>query len=161
MRPRRARWKKRCRRPAALAGEGWTSAWAPDPRGPGEVFLAAAYAHVRARSRMPMLSIRWRPNLIPWATDLLDGGARLARGLKRIADPLARLARLLRKKMDDKSANLEPYTRARLEAAARGLDRRAKRILPAWIQMLDTLAHGEVPDEFAPTGSLRACRRGR
>ena len=63
----------------------------------------------------------------------------LARGLKRIAEPLAHLARLLRKKMDDKSADLEPYTRARLEAAARGLDRRAKAILPAWIQMLETL----------------------
>jgi ATP-dependent DNA helicase DinG len=50
--------------------------------------------------------------------------------------------------MDDKSATLEPFTRARLEAAARGLERRAKRILPAWIQMLNTLENGEIAEEF-------------
>ena len=51
MRPRRARWRKRCRRPWRLAGEGWTQRLGSGPRGPGEVFLAAAYAHVRARSQ--------------------------------------------------------------------------------------------------------------
>jgi ATP-dependent DNA helicase DinG len=68
--------------------------------------------------------------------------------LKRIADPLAGLARRLRKTMNDKTATLEPYTRARLDAAARGLERRAKAVLPAWIQMLDALAEGEIADEF-------------
>ena len=34
----------------ALAGEGWTQRLGTGPRGPGEVFLAAAYQHVRARS---------------------------------------------------------------------------------------------------------------
>jgi ATP-dependent DNA helicase DinG len=132
---------------AALAGEGWTQRLGTNPRGPGEVFLAAAYAHVRARSQdETFYSLEAEPQ--PLGQDLLTAVETLARGLKRIAEPLARLARLLRKKMDDKSANLEPYTRARLEAAARGLDRRAKAILPAWIQMLETLAHGEVPDEF-------------
>jgi ATP-dependent DNA helicase DinG len=50
--------------------------------------------------------------------------------------------------MDEKSATLEPYTKARLEAAARGLDRRAKLILPAWIRMLESLETGEVSDDF-------------
>jgi hypothetical protein len=50
--------------------------------------------------------------------------------------------------MDDKTAELEPYTRARLEAAARGLDRRAKLVLPAWIGMLETLENGEISDDF-------------
>ena len=35
----------------ALAGEGWmSSVQSGMPRGPGEAFLAAAYAHVSARS---------------------------------------------------------------------------------------------------------------
>jgi ATP-dependent DNA helicase DinG len=132
---------------SALAGEGWTQRLGTNPRGPGEVFLAAAYAHVRARSQdEAFYSLEAEPQ--PLGQDLAMAVEALARGLKRIAEPLARLARLLRKKMDDKSADLEPYTRARLEAAARGLDRPAKAILPAWIQMLETLAHGEVPDEF-------------
>src|SRR4029077_9353471 len=35
---------------SALAGEGWTQRLGTNPRGIGEVFLAAAYQHVRARS---------------------------------------------------------------------------------------------------------------
>ncbi len=132
---------------SALAGEGWGQRLGTGPRGPGELFLAAAYAHVRARSGdEAFYSLEAEPQ--PLGEDLLKAVDALARGLKRIADPLSRLSRLLRKKMDDKNAQIEPYTRARLDAAARGLDHRAKAILPAWIQMLDTLAQGEVPDEF-------------
>jgi ATP-dependent DNA helicase DinG len=117
------------------------------PRGPGEIFLARAYTHVRARSQdEAFYSLEAEPQ--PLGEELLEAVQALLRGLKRIGEPLARLARLLRKKMNDKAATLEPYTRARLEAAARGLDRRAKAILPAWIQMLETLAQGELPDEF-------------
>jgi len=132
----------------ALAGEGWTQRLGSGPRGPGEVFLAAAYQHVRARSSDAdaFYSLEAEPH--PMGEDLLEAVGGLSRGLKRIADPLAHLARLLRKKMDDKSATLEPFTRARLEAAARGLERRAKRILPAWIQMLNTLENGEIAEEF-------------
>jgi len=133
---------------SALAGEGWTQRLGSGPRGPGEVFLALAYQHVRARSpdADAFYSLEAEPH--PMSDDFLQAVRELARGLKRIVDPLANLARLLRKKMDDKAANLEPYTKARLGAAARGVDRRAKIILPAWIQMLDTLESGEIADEF-------------
>src|SRR5581483_8476933 len=43
---------------------------------------------------------------------------------------------------------LETYQRARIEAAARGLDRRAKIILPAWIGMLEALETGERRENF-------------
>jgi ATP-dependent DNA helicase DinG len=133
---------------SALAGEGWTARLGTGPRGPGETFLAAAYAHVRARSSDAdaFYSLEAEPH--PMSEEMLEAVRGLARGLKRIADPLANLARLLRKKMDDKTATLEPYTKARLAASARGLDRRAKAILPAWIQMLDALEQGEITDDF-------------
>ncbi|HWX90480.1 MAG TPA: ATP-dependent DNA helicase, partial [Rhizomicrobium sp.] len=133
---------------SALAGEDWTQRLGAGPRGPGEVFLAAAYGHVRARSSDAdaFYSLEAEPQ--PMSEAMLEAVRGLSRGLKRIADPLAKLARLLRKKMADKTAALEPYTKARLDAAARGLDRRAKTILPAWIQMLDTLENGEIPEEF-------------
>ena len=132
----------------ALAGEGWTTRLGTGPRGPGEVFLAAAYQHVRARSQDAdaFYSLEAEPH--PMGADLLEAVRGLSRGLKRIADPLNGLARQLRKTMNDKTATLEPYTRARLDAAARGLERRAKTILPAWIQMLDSLENGEIADEF-------------
>ncbi len=139
----------------ALAGEGWTQRLGTNPRGPGETFLSAAYQHVRARSRDAdaFYSLEAEPH--PMNEELLEAVRGLSRGLKRIAAPLAGLARLLRKKMDDKTATLEPYTRARLDAAARGLDRRAKAILPAWIQMLETLEHGEIAEEFVDWFEIR------
>ena len=133
---------------AALAGEGWTQRLGGGPRGPGEIFLTAAYGHVRGRSSDADAFYSLEAETQPMSEAMLEAVRGLSRGLKRIADPLAKLARLLRKKMDDKTAALEPYTKARLDAAARGLDRRAKTILPAWIQMLDTLEHGEIPEEF-------------
>jgi ATP-dependent DNA helicase DinG len=133
---------------SALAGEGWTTRLGSHPRGPGEIFLSAAYSHVRARSQDAdaFYSLEAEPH--PMGEDLLESVRGLSRGLKRIADPLAGLARQLRKMMNDKTATLEPYTKARLDAAARGLERRAKAVLPAWIQMLDTLEQGEIADEF-------------
>ncbi len=50
--------------------------------------------------------------------------------------------------MTDEAAELETYQRARIEAAARGLERRARIILPAWIAMLDALETGERKAEF-------------
>jgi ATP-dependent DNA helicase DinG len=138
---------------SALAGEGWTQklgsgGLGSGPRGPGEFFLAAAYQHVRARSQDAdaFYSLEAEPH--PMNEALAETVRGLSRGLKRIADPLAGLARALRKKMNDKTAELEPYTKARLDAAARGLERRAKAVLPAWIQMLDSLDNGEIADEF-------------
>ena len=134
---------------SALAGESWmariTSGGA---RGPGEIFLAEVHRHVRARSddRDSFYTLEAEPQ--PMDEDMLRAVQELSRALKRIAEPLLKLSRLLRKQIDDKSATLEPYTRARLEAAARGLDRRARLVLPAWAGMLETLQNGELPDDF-------------
>jgi ATP-dependent DNA helicase DinG len=133
----------------ALAGEGWTArVTGAAARGPGEIFLAEIYTHVRARSddRDAFYTLEAEPH--PLSEETLRAVMELSRALKRIAEPLTRLAKLLRQAMDDKSATLEPYTRARLEAAARGLDRRARLVLPAWIQMLETLETGEISDDF-------------
>ena len=134
---------------SALAGEGWLARiTGGGPRGPGEIFLAEIHRHVRARSddREVFYTLEAEPH--PMNEGLTRAVSELSRALSRIADPLTRLSKLLRQKMDDKSATLEPYTRARLEAAARGLDRRAKLVLPAWRQMLETLETGEVSNDF-------------
>ena len=133
----------------ALAGDGWMSRiTGGGPRGPGEIFLAEVHRHVRARSddRDAFYTLEAEPH--PLGEDALRAAMELSRALERIRLPLSKLARLLRQKMDEKSATIEPYTRARLEAAARGLERRAKLVLPAWRQMLETLETGEINDDF-------------
>jgi ATP-dependent DNA helicase DinG len=133
----------------ALAGEGWMArVTGGAARGPGEIFLAETYRHVRARSDDRDGFYTLEAEAHPMDEEMLRAVTELSRALKRIADPLTRLSKLLRQAMDDKSATLEPYTRARLDAAARGLDRRAKLILPAWIRMLESLETGEISDDF-------------
>jgi ATP-dependent DNA helicase DinG len=131
-----------------LSAEGWMSRLhGGGPRGAAEVFLAAAYQHVRARSDDPdgFYTIEAAPE--PLGEDTLAAARELSRGLKRLAVPLMRLAALLRKQMDAKSEELETFSRARIEAAARGLIWRGKFVLPAWIAMLDAL-EGERGEEF-------------
>ncbi|MGH6828559.1 MAG: ATP-dependent DNA helicase [Rhizomicrobium sp.] len=133
-----------------LAGEGWMArATGAAARGAGEIFLAQLYLHVRGRSddRDSFYTLEAEP--YPLNDDLAEAVRDLRRVLGRIADPLTRLAKLMRRAMDEKNAMLEPSTRGRLEAAARGLERRARTILPQWTEMLDNLESGEVNEEFA------------
>ena len=130
-----------------LAGEGWPSRLSA-PHGPGEVFLAAAYGHVRARSEDGDGFYSLEAETMPLDQETIEAARHLGRGLKRLADPLMRLAKSLRKDLDDKAGELEPYQRARIDAAARGLEWRGRIILPAWMAMLEALITGEVNDEF-------------
>jgi ATP-dependent DNA helicase DinG len=133
----------------ALAGEGWTARMnGGGARGPGEMFLAAAYQHVRARSADADAFYSLEADTEPLAPEMIEAARRLGYGLTHLAVPLLKLARMLRKQLSDEAADLETYQRARIEAAARGLERRARIILPAWIQMLDALETGERRAEF-------------
>jgi ATP-dependent DNA helicase DinG len=133
----------------ALAGEGWVGRVnSAGPRGPGEIFLAAAYQHVRARSQDADAFYSLEAATEPLSEEMIRCAQQLGTSLKRLATPLLRLAKLLRKQIDTESDELESYSRARIEAAARGLERRAKLILPAWIAMLEALETGERREEF-------------
>jgi ATP-dependent DNA helicase DinG len=133
----------------ALAGEGWMSRLhGGGARGPGEEFLAAAYGHVRARSEDRDSFYTLEADTQPLGEDTVTAAHALRLALSRLAHPLAKLAAQLRASLNEKSAELEPYTRARIDAAARGVDRRAKIILPAWISMLDALEHEGRSEEF-------------
>ena len=133
----------------ALAGEGWLSRLhGGGARGPGEVFLAACYQHIRARSEDADAFYSLEADVQPLSAETIEAARGLGIGLKRLAAPLLRLAYHLRKQLDDKTKELETFQRARIDAVRRGLERRAKIILPAWMQMLDTLDTGEINDEF-------------
>ncbi len=144
----------------ALAGEGWMAQrrGRADRADRAKLFLAAAYQHVRARSED-------RDAFYSLEADTAAAGRRHDRGGARAgarAEAHRRAAGAAREiacasRSTTKPTELETYTRARLEAAARGLERRAKLILPAWIAMLDALETGE-RGRNSSTGSRSSAR---
>jgi ATP-dependent DNA helicase DinG len=133
----------------SLAGEGWHRRIVNGgARGPGETFLACVYTHVRAKSQDGDVFYSLEADVAPLNDELQQAARELSRALKRIATPLLRLSQALRKRLDEKASELETFQRARIEAAARGLTRRARIVLPAWISMLDALEHEASSEEF-------------
>jgi ATP-dependent DNA helicase DinG len=134
---------------SALTSEGWLSRLHNGaPRGPGEVFLAAAYQHVKARSANDDAFYSLEADTEPLGDELLEAARGLGLGLARLSAPLLSLAHRLRKQITEKAKELEPYQRARIEAAARGLEKRARIVVPAWVQMLSALETGDRREEF-------------
>ncbi|HEX3665397.1 MAG TPA: ATP-dependent DNA helicase [Rhizomicrobium sp.] len=115
-------------------------------RNAGEVFLAAVWQHVRARSSDSESLYSLEAGTEPLGEDLRAAARDLQKSLADIARPLLALAASLRKKLDLEAKELDSAERARLDAAARGLERRAKQLLPAWISMLDSLEQGAEPE---------------
>jgi ATP-dependent DNA helicase DinG len=133
----------------ALAGDGWMSRiHSGGPRGAGEAFLAAAYAHVSARSEDGETFYSREASTEALGDELIDAAGKLASQLRGLAEPLARLAGNLRKILDAEAEDLETYARARIEAVSRGLERRAKLIVPSWIAMLDALEGESATGDF-------------
>jgi ATP-dependent DNA helicase DinG len=129
---------------SSLAGDGWMArVQSGMPKGAGEIFLAAVQAHVAARSDdQDALYSREAGTESPQAS-LIDAAHTLAERLRRLAAPMMRLAAALRAQLDTESDELESVQRGRIEAAARGIERRARLLIPAWIGMLDTLEESE------------------
>jgi len=138
----------------ALASEAWLSRVRSGMgRGPGEEFLARIYQHVLARSTANGAPYGVEAEVRPVGPELRDAAHELDRALARLAAPLRRLAAHLRQRLDKEAAKLESVLRGRIEAAARGLERRAQLVIPAWRDMLACLereqdAAGEFADWF-------------
>jgi ATP-dependent DNA helicase DinG len=133
----------------ALAGEGSLARVVnAASRNPGEAFLAAVHAHVRARGADSDSLYSLEAEVEPLGEELRKATQELSQALRAIIHPLLGLATSLRVKLDAETAKLESWQRARLEGAASGLERRAKQLLPAWIAMLDSLETKSRPDEF-------------
>lgn len=133
----------------ALCGDGWLARTiSAGARGPGERFLAEAWQHVHAREGHdePFYSLEAGTEAL--AQTLIDAAHDLATGLKHLAAPLRALSKRLRARLDAEAGKLDSSTHARIEAATRGLDRRAMLILPTWIGMLNALSAGEPDKEF-------------
>jgi ATP-dependent DNA helicase DinG len=127
---------------AALPGEGWSGRIAPmggevSPIGPIEAFLVAVLEQLRARSEPSEVGMECAAR--PALPLVRDTAARAGAALAAIEAPLLALSRHLEDVLDADSDTLPTGDRARIEGALRGLDRRARMMLPAWRSMLKAL----------------------
>jgi ATP-dependent DNA helicase DinG len=139
---------------AVLPGEGWSGrlsppvdmdafadAAAPRPHGPVEAFLAAVVDQIRARTRLGADGAEAGAECAarPAIDAVREAAPRAADALAAVERPLITLAQALEDLLDQEADTLESASRARIEGALRGLDRRARVQLPAWRAMLRDL----------------------
>ena len=127
----------------SLPAAGWAARLAAAPGdNPAEAFLHHVRTEVLARSDevLPGERVVLQCELHPVVPGLLDGAERLARALRRIAEPLQTLVSRLGARLEDEADTLETAARQRIEAAVRSIRRRALDRLAAWASMLDAAA---------------------
>jgi ATP-dependent DNA helicase DinG len=134
--------KAAVRAAAQLPGEGWSGRVSPasgevNPLGPVEVFLAAALDQIRARAAQSDQGQECAAR--PALDRVRETAGEAARAIGLVEAPLNALARSLEDILDDEADTLATGDRARIEGALRGLDRRARMMLPAWRSMLQAI----------------------
>jgi len=137
----------------ALAAPGWrqriSSATAQNTT---EQFMVLVHAQVEARSKS-----RYSRTMEADCDPVIDGLAHAADQLRLQLDvlkkSLAQLARRLEASLDDEASEHDTTSRIRIEAAIRGLKRRANLVLPSWISMLVALTQ-TTPEEFVDWFSI-------
>ncbi len=77
---------------------------------------------------------------------VIETAAELDRALKNLQVPMRELAQRLAKRLDTDADVLDPQTRLRIEAMARGIARRAENEITAWRDMLGSLKTETPPD---------------
>jgi ATP-dependent DNA helicase DinG len=145
----------------ALPGEGWTTrAQDGAPQGSTETFLSLVRAQITARMERKFSGIQsWETDVRPLSEGIGEAGMELEAALGSLATPLLQLAKGLRERLDEEAKDLETTIRVRIEAAARGLERRAALTLPAWRGMLQSLS-APPPEAFVDWFAMEN-RRGR
>lgn len=141
---------------AQLPGEGVSGRIAPasgevNPVGPIERFLVAALEQLRARTSEGATpggaEFGMECSLRPVIDQVAETAREAAQALAAVEAPLLALSRHLEDILDDEASELDGASRARIEGALRGLDRRARMTLPGWRSMLAALdAAGDEPD---------------
>lgn len=124
-----------------LPAEGWRkrlSEAAPMGEAEGFFFQLRRDIYQRAPDTTSLFDIQI--SLHPCSEALVIAGAKFAAALEAMTTPLNTLSKLIYKILDEDSEELDQTMRARLEGAARGLERRAGGPIAAWKAMLRDLA---------------------
>ena len=133
----------------ALPFEGWQTRLVDGtPEGPAETLFTLVRLQIAARSENGNRAIqRWEADIRPLAGGIAEAASELDYALEQLLKPLGALAKSLRARLDDEAEDLESSVRIRIEAAARGLERRSALMLPSWRSMLYAMTR-EQPEEF-------------
>src|SRR5205085_5236384 len=83
----------------------------------------------------------------PATAEVREASQALAHDLKALIAPMLKIAAALRRMLTEDADELASPHRMRAEAALRGIERRARLILPNWVEALDGLA-AAVPAGF-------------
>lgn len=133
---------------ASLAAEGWLKRLVEgEPFGPTERFLALVRQQVYARAPDRERTYGLETSTEEPVAGLLEAATGLDRALGDLLEPVTALQKTLIQMLDDEAADLDTASRVRVEAAASGLERRARVPLQAWRAMLRDL-QGETPEQF-------------
>ena len=145
---------------AALPRAGWMGRiQAGAPAGPAEAFLERCRTQVHARSAAADSGYGLEATLDEPVPGMIEAAAALEAALGRVAEPVKVLAERLAAMMDEDAAELETDARTRIEAARRGLDRRAT-VIEDWRAMLRDLRRGGAPERYVDWLSVER-RAGR
>jgi len=132
----------------ALPGDGWHQRIADGlPGNQSEAFLATVRAQVLARAPEDRAGYSLECGTQPVDPRVLETAEGLDRALKHLQVPMRELAQRLAKRLDTDADVLDPTTRLRIEAMARGIARRAETEITAWREMLASLKT-ETPADF-------------
>ncbi|WP_371136782.1 ATP-dependent DNA helicase [Falsiroseomonas sp.] len=136
----------------ALPAPGWPTRLADldEPRGTAEGFLQSVRRQVLARAKDEEAGYGVECDLHPLPEPVSEAGAALAESLTRLKNPLQALHDRLAARLEDEAEELEVGDRIRIEAACRGLERRALMPLTAWCAMLGTLSSPPKPPGTRP-----------
>jgi ATP-dependent DNA helicase DinG len=130
-----------------LPADGWHQRIVEGGPLPGfESFLGLVRQQVMARSVGPDTGYGLEAEARPAVQGLIEAAGRLAESLERLSAALMRLAGLLRNQLEDAENSPDPTTRQRLDAAIRGIERRAGIQLGAWSQLLRDLGAPKGPE---------------
>jgi ATP-dependent DNA helicase DinG len=126
----------------ALPAPGWPNRLSDgeDPRTTAEGFLQSVRRQVLARAKDEEAGYGIECDIHPLPEAVAETAATLAESLTRLKTPLQALHDRLAARLEDEAEELEVGDRIRIEAACRGLERRALMPLTAWTAMLGTLA---------------------
>ncbi len=118
-----------------------------DPAGPVEALLVEALNQIEVRQGETRLRSRFSDTeqggeceAHPCLDAVGDAAKVAARALSTVEAPLLALVRAIEDHLGDGSKDVEAPDRIRLEGILRGLERRARMLLPAWRSLLQQLA---------------------
>jgi ATP-dependent DNA helicase DinG len=117
-----------------------------------EYFMVLVHSQVAARTKNRH-GRSMEADCDPPIDGLADAANQLRLQLEILKKSLSLLSQRLEASLDDEASEHDSVSRIRIEAAIRGLKRRANLVLPSWLSMLGSLAQ-VTPEEFVDWFSI-------